>query len=837
MNPEKMKNQPGQIRALPLLGSIISAALISFYLYISFIQTSVLSRREPFFALVLFIFLIPLIYILLTRFILLKLNEYNRSGRFGWLFLSGLIGILAVFSTFKTPFFILLLPTHQIKVQIPGNLSGQSVTLQWFTSSLGDIGFSQLSKEGNWEQTSLGLTYSGTQPTVLEWAGRTGDYSHLVFMASSMPTEVAIMVDRNPNPRTLSVSTESPTTFEVDFQIDALHRFPVWLSHWFSISFLFLTVTLFLVHVSIKLGGRSIKYLEKVDTKLHFLSRFFQKKSNGKCWSRRDGFIVLIFLLLSVLFFLGRWNGLTPFTDLKSDAAYVSSYAASLDHPEAFAKDALFNSPGNFGYYTSLQVPIIRVLTRIAGGYGLSFILLIIPYVFFQLTGFYFVGRLLYKSSFFSLLLALITIVIIYTQSGDYWGIWYDPLPRMMFQAFFPWLLILVILSLSRPRLRWLVMITTGVLIYVHPVSTPAIAFSAWLGYLMTKPSGVAWKRHLFNQFLYAFIFVLISIPFVYQYSHNRDLTSTSLVDYETARAFLERLYPSTFQIRLTFSNYLLALWTYSLIPLAYIGSAMVFRHREERQRLGLILYWIAGIFIISVGLSAFEIFVESRLQHLPIFLDLIRGLRYTIPLLEILVFWPLALSWNNSESPANLGIVRRIGLATLGLGICVFFSQMLPKTFTDQFPDFRFPNYRFQTFECMYHGQVVCPSQELKDELGIIEYIRTKIDENDLVISIPPVSLAGAVRFQALHPIAFDPNDITRIAPGNLSNAIAMEKDGKEWSRIELLPVDEKLEKYMEFARRKQAEIAIGQNPIPEWLIGKVIFSNQTYSLISLER
>ncbi len=553
--------------------------------------------------------------------------------------------------------------------------------------------------------------------------------------------------------------------------------------------------------------------------------------------NRRDGFIVLFFFLLSVLFFLGRWNGLSPFSDLHSDAAYLSAYAASLDHPEAFAEDSLFNSPGNFGYYTSLQVPIIRLLTIFTGGYGLSYILLMIPYVFIQLTGFYFLGKLVYKSRFFSLLLGLTTILIIYTQAGDYWGIWYDPQPRMMFQAFFPWLLLLVFLSLSKPRLRWLVMIATALLIYVHPVSTPAIAFSAWLGYLVFKPAGISWKHHLLNQFLYAFIFVLITIPFVYQYSNNRDFTSVSSINYEEATAFLERTFPSTFQIRFTFSRFLYTGLTYSLIPIAYLGSALVFRHPGERQRLGLILLWIAGILIISVGLSTFEMFIESKLHQLPIFLDLIRGLRYVIPLLEILVFWPLALSWNNSETASGLGNLRRIGSAGLAICIIVVFSLMFPKTYTDQFPGFRFPNYRLQTLECLINGKIVCPGQEKKDESEIIEYIRSNVEKNTAVISIPPLYLGGAVRFQALHPVAFDPNDLTRLAPGNISLAMNMEKELKEWSKIDLLPGDQKLEKYLEFGRRNQAGIAVVRNPIPEWLQANIVFGNQTFSLVSLEQ
>lgn len=180
----------------------------------------------------------------------------------------------------------------------------------------------------------------------------------------------------------------------------------------------------------------------------------------------------------------------------------------------------------------------------------------------------------------------------------------------------------------------------------------------------------------------------------------------------------------------------------------------------------------------------------------------------------------------------ADLSNLRRIGSAGLAVSIIVFFSLKFPNTFTDQFW-----NNHFRSLECLTYGQVVCPRQELKDGLEINEFIRFNTENHASVISIPPANLGGAVRFQALHPVVFIPTDMIRLAPGNLSSAIAMEKDVQEWSKIDLLPEDEKLQKYLEFARRKQAELAIIRNPIPEWLIGKVIFRNQTYSLISLER
>ena len=117
-----------------------------------------------------------------------------------------------------------------------------------------------------------------------------------------------------------------------------------------------------------------------------------------------------------------------------------------------------------------------------------------------------------------------------------------------------------------------------------------------------------------------------------------------------------------------------------------------------------------------------------------------------------------------------------------------------------------------------------------------MIEYIHSNVEKNIAVISIPPLYLGGAVRFQALHSVAFDPNDLTRLAPGNISRAMEMEKELKEWSQIDRLPGEEKMDKYLDFARRKQAGIAVIRNPVPEWLNADIVFSNQTYSLIRLE-
>ena len=166
----------------------------------------------------------------------------------------------------------------------------------------------------------------------------------------------------------------------------------------------------------------------------------------------------------------------------------------------------------------------------------------------------------------------------------------------MMFQAFLPWLLTLAWISLFRSRLRWLVFIGLGFLIYVHPVSIPSIAFGLWLGFLCIKPANTNWLRHIFNQISLAGIFILCALPFFIQYINNREFVAAAQVDYETAVTFLRGIFPFSFQPRVTFSSLIDALIISGLLPLAYLGATMVFRFPKQRIYLGLILTWLVGM-------------------------------------------------------------------------------------------------------------------------------------------------------------------------------------------------------------------------------------------------
>ena len=229
---------------------IVSAALISLFLslslYLLFIQSPILSKREPAFTALLWLALTPLLYLLLSRFIHPRLNAFAPRTRRYWLLISAAVGILFSLVT-KPPQLILLLPSHTLQIVIPASSPDRHITLEYATTALGgDISFSQFSTSGNWHRTDSGFTYSGSGPASLSWSGRTGETASLNFSDTPATSEVMVGWDGDLSPLGTSQTAKSQIpiafTFEAGWQASAVSRLIVG----FTTGFLFLTLTLFL---------------------------------------------------------------------------------------------------------------------------------------------------------------------------------------------------------------------------------------------------------------------------------------------------------------------------------------------------------------------------------------------------------------------------------------------------------------------------------------------------------------------------------------------------------------------------------------------------------------
>ena len=164
--------------------------------YLWAFQTPLLARREYAFALLLWFLLIPLVYLLLTRFLHPRLLGYSPKARRNWILLSAGVGILFALVT-HPPQAILLLPVHHLQINLPGGSADRVITLEYAKTSLRDIGFGEFLQKGDWQRTKTGFTHTGGEPASLTWSGRSGETATLVFSNSPGIAEVQAGWDGN----------------------------------------------------------------------------------------------------------------------------------------------------------------------------------------------------------------------------------------------------------------------------------------------------------------------------------------------------------------------------------------------------------------------------------------------------------------------------------------------------------------------------------------------------------------------------------------------------------------------------------------------------------------
>jgi len=546
--------------------------------------------------------------------------------------------------------------------------------------------------------------------------------------------------------------------------------------------------------------------------------------------------VVLLFLVIALAFFLGRWKGANPVLDLGSDAANVATFATVLDHPENFRNDIVFSSTNNFSFYVSAHIPIIRFLSRIFGGYGLAYLVLLVPILFIQQLGFYFLGRKLFRNRFWALLLSILSLVIVYTESSDYWGVYKDPQPRMLFGALLPWLLLMAYTGFTKKKIRYLTMVMVGLMLYIHPVSTPAIAFAIWLAFAVIKSGKVKLKDHFIESLYLGLVFICVAIPFILIYLNGRDVSSTQ-VDYSVAITAFGSVVSGMFNIQNVTLGLLRTMSVTLLLPLAVIGWFISYFKFEKKLEVRMILLWIIGICVVSLGLTTIETAIDSKIQALPVLLDLNRSLRYLIPLLETSIFIPLS-EFTSSVHERSIKSIFSKGLAYVtGLCICALLVIGYRNVTRDKLD---MHQYAQQTVKCWLSGEWYCSDPSDQDLVETLVYISNNTDTSAGFISIPPVKINKVLRYQALRSVVFDPVDINNFLAVDLVKYFDLLPERDKWQTIGLITDQQtQFEAYLDFAKNQGADYAVVSIDslnleLPEEF--SLIFSAGPYGIIHLQ-
>ncbi len=396
---------------------------------------------------------------------------------------------------------------------------------------------------------------------------------------------------------------------------------------------------------------------------------------------RADYLIAAAFVAYALLFTFDCGREIRPYPFLGFDAADIATLAAVQDRPELFEGDQVWGDPRHYQLYQTMHAPIIRWLKPLWGDYGSAYFSLLPIHIIIQALGFYILGRVLFAQRYWAVLLAIINLAPIWLGFGTYWGIDADPRPRFTFQALLPFLLAATLSWRDTPR-RWpWLMVGIGLLIYAHPVSTPGWAFALWLSLLFARPDRVEWSRHLLYLLLLGFLFLAVITPFAINYYQNHSHGEAAGADFDQVNTLMHEIYGVEYldipnglrRFVRRWSKYKLLFWVFAMAGGAYLAL----KARQQRDRLRMIISWATGIGLINVALPYIEQRICRAMGILPYEIDLIRGVRYFVPMMLIFCLWPLAVA----DRPGGDASKRRLALRCAGallVGIWLFYHPPL---------------------------------------------------------------------------------------------------------------------------------------------------------------
>lgn len=341
-----------------------------------------------------------------------------------------------------------------------------------------------------------------------------------------------------------------------------------------------------------------------------------------------DNLRILTFVLLSAFSVMVFYPG-HPVAHMSGDPANIHSFAAGLSAPADFQQDAVLSDQRNFAWYTPLYVKTVQLFGWLGFHYATSRAFLALISALLGLFGYYRLFKLISRSCLFGFLasLAIFFLKAHYPPNED-WG----PilvLPRTVYSAMLPWVAWLGLKLLLRPSLWWVAAAASGLLFYVHPVSSPALTGALLTGYAWGGKS--PWWMRLFWSGLGAVAALAVMYPYVKTYTQKYEGTVVSNPE-TVAQAFeisRERFAPGYLEPLVFYRDLFVFLVTSPRYWFGIAGLVALLWYRRRSLASRVAVGMTVGFVIVTCLIPTTDVLVAQRLGRLPFQIDLIRNLRY----------------------------------------------------------------------------------------------------------------------------------------------------------------------------------------------------------------
>ncbi|HEX7393469.1 MAG TPA: hypothetical protein VF313_00940, partial [Anaerolineaceae bacterium] len=299
--------------------------------------------------------------------------------------------------------------------------------------------------------------------------------------------------------------------------------------------------------------------------------------------------------------------------------------------------------------------------------------------------------------------------------------------------------------------------------------------------------------------------------------------------DYNTIMGILLAYNPANlFNIPAAFGDFLLNMTRSLLIPLGLIGFiATWLLKKQDRTDVKLVLLWTAGIFITSLVIPFIEQVVEQALHVLPLETELLRGIRYFVPLLLLFWLWPLVELAPRLANPQ----ARR---AAFGLGILLFGFWAATNR-----PDVRAMG---KAVSCLARARLVCETDRPVDDLITALRTQTQPGEGVFFFNADPAGASQtlSVRYSALRPLVYSTRDSGILGYANRPALLDWHVVTIQVEALQAMTdLQARLDKLAPLAESLKASYLVIDFPVtPAMLEGlpvKVLLQNESFTLFRL--
>lgn len=543
----------------------------------------------------------------------------------------------------------------------------------------------------------------------------------------------------------------------------------------------FLGGIVFIILGILGIQGKLLSYLEVLFFKIEpYINQGFSKKNELIF----DALITLILIVCSILFFLGRWDGLNPIllVDKNGDAGALLSYAISQDNPGFFSHDQFLDPQLAYVSYDGIYLPYISAVGKLLGNYGLGYLTLLPICVFLYTLSSYLIGKKLLGNRFWAVIFTLINTVSISYGFFDSWGIIPDPLPRFVFQSIAPFLFLWFFTWIERPSKWFWLMLIASLFFFIHVISTGALFFLLWTSFFLFFPKTWTKNKILLSQLInFLAFFVPFSIFILLSKSSMMIKIEPTQSTYSDVMSYLASNFGGFLNIKASFKLFIQVLHSYYLVIPSLVSILLILLFKKFRsQKIKMVLLLLSDIFFISLIIPMIEHGVENYFKIIPFQIDLVRNLRYSIPLLMILIISGMIILQNQIKALITNRFFKCALIVSIYLLGCFWSFLLLEKDYLRE--KNRGYDFLVQEIRCVRHGNLFCPTKMEISEEEMLLFIKNETPTSSVFLSVPGDQFANEIRFGAMRAVAYTSMDKNRIVYKDFIKSVQIENIYQLW-------------------------------------------------------